>query len=214
MQLPPKSTAAGRILRVSRRTLARLKANPKAKALLPKFKPAHDALKAAQLAYNDADDVAIDASALVEECDYNAREALTDFQLDLVAFVRRDYTAALYVHFFKDGLGAAKDGQGQVLQATLTAVIGHLATLPVDHKLQVHAKPLQAALAAYAEPLAAETKALAARDAAWTALDVARNQWLTAYDALAGSLRALFPGRKAFVDGFFARWTGGKGKVN
>ncbi|MFZ4580626.1 MAG: hypothetical protein ACOYOB_19750, partial [Myxococcota bacterium] len=43
---------------------------PKAKALLPKFKPAHDALKAAQLAYNDADDAAIDASALVEECDY------------------------------------------------------------------------------------------------------------------------------------------------
>ena len=203
MQMPALSTAPGKLNRMSRRTLARMKANPKAKVLVPKFKAFHDALKSAQAAYNAADDARIDAAAVVEEADYNAREALVDAQLDLLTIVRRDYKDALYVTYLPEGLDAVKALSGVALRDRMTVLAGHLAKEPKGSKLAAHVMPIAAVIAAYKAPvidLAAADNALALAD---TALGVAKTKWLAGYDALAGELRALFPRRKAFVDSFF-----------
>ena len=215
MEIPAETVAVGRILRASRRTAARLKANPQAKVLQPKFKAQHDALKARQTAYNDADDLAIDAGATVDECDVNAREAVTGFQLDLVSEVRRDYGHPLYVSFFAKGFAAAKDSSGADLQTVTTTLVSEIAKQPKDSKLHAHSKPLKAAADAYTAPLADQKKAQANKNAAATALSIERSKWIAAYDGLAGELRALFPRRKALVESFFGRFssTRSKGKV-
>ncbi len=210
MQMPAISAAPGKLARMSRRTLARMKANPKAKVLVPKFKIFHDALKSAQATYMDADDARIDAAAVVEEMDFNAREVLTDCQLDLLSVVRRDYKDPIYVTYLPEGLDAVKSLTGVDLRNRLMVLVTVVSKEPKGSKLAAHLVPLNAAIAAYKVPLTdLETtdKALVVAD---TALSVAKTQWLAAYDALAGELRALFPRRKAFVDSFFP--SGKKGK--
>ena len=213
MEIPNEKVGPGRILRGSRRTAARLKSNPKAKVLHPKFKAQHDALKARQLALNDADDLAIDASALVDECDFNARLALTDCQMDLVSLVRRDYQSPLYLSFFPKGFAEAKGALGADMHAQLGTILVELGKQPKDSKLLVHSKPIKAAQDAYTVPIAEEKKALAFKDAAAKDLAIERGKWIAAYDALAGELRALFPRQKPLVDSFFVKFSSARAKA-
>jgi hypothetical protein len=213
MQSPPATVGVGRVLKNSRRCLGRLKAHPKVCILAPKLQVAHDALKKANLALNDADDAAQDSGAAIDMCDSLAREALTDFQLGLVALVRRDYKCPEYLAFFADGFDATKRRSGMELRTALLAIGAHIATLAKDSPLQAHSKPLQACVAAYTPALAGDEKAQAALAQAQTQLGVARAQWLLAYDALAGDVRSMLPGRKALVQSFFPEWTKKKDKV-
>ena len=213
MQMLHDSASPGKRLRASRRTLARLKANPKAKALVPKFKPSHDALKAAQAGFNDADDHRIDVAAVGEEADFSAREGLTDFQLELLGVVRRDYKDPTYFTYLPEGFDAAKNLSGAALRDRLIAIVDLLTKEPKGSKLAAHIPPLNALIAAYKVPLADLATADKALGVADTALTVAKSKWLEAYDSLAGELRALFPRRKAFVDSFFPEGKKAKKKV-
>lgn len=207
MQKPPEGVGTGRILKNSRRTLGRLKAHPKAKALAPKLQAPHNALKKANVAVTDADDALQDAAAAVDVCDALAREALTDCQLILVAVTRRDYKSPTYLAVFPNGFDAAKKKSGAELRDELTGVVEHIETLEKTSPLQAHVKPLKACISAYTGPLAEDAKASKAATLADTNLSVARAEWLLAFDGLYGDVRSMFPGRRALAESFFPEWS-------
>ena len=207
MQSPPASVGIGRILKVSRRVLGRLKGHPKAKALVPKLQVPHSVLKKANVALTDADDVCQDTGGAVDVCDVLGRETLTDFQIALVGVVRRDYKSPEYLAFFADGFETIKRKSGAELQVALKGIADHILTLAKDSPLQVHVKPLVAASDAFVAPLKADGIAKAALDQADKNLAAARALWLLAYDGLYGDVRSMFPKRKAFVESFFPEWS-------
>jgi hypothetical protein len=207
MQSPPARVSVGRILRASRRVLARLKRNPKAKSLAAKLQAPHDALKNANLALTEADDQAEDAGAAVDECDALAREAVVDFQMNLVTAVRRDYTSPEYIAVFPEGLEKVKRHGGAELRKDVQAIVKHISKLAQDSPLHAQTKPLQACVDAYGPALQSEEHALALLAEAETTLAVARAKWLLVYDGLAGDVRSLFPGRRSFVESFFPQWS-------
>lgn len=203
MKMPAVTTSTGKLLRSSRFTLARMRANPNAKKHIVDLEPHHKALKAAQLAGNDADDEVVDADATVFEVDYAAREQLTDLQLNATAFVRRDYEHPLYRALFPKGLGDVKKLQRGELRDDVARVRSVLTDLAAEHALKKHAAPLAKTFKAWEAPLLGLTKANDAMGKADVALKAARSAWFDAYDGLAGSLRKEFPRQRNFVDSFF-----------
>lgn len=207
MQQPPASLGPGRVLKGSRRVLGRLKAHPVTKPLAAPLQAAHDAVKKANLAEIEADDADQDAGGEVDVCDVQARETLTDFQLQLVAQVRRNYKAPEYIAFFPDGFEEVKRRSGAELVLVLKGILDRLATLPKDSPLQAFHKPLQAAVDAYTKPLAHAQASAAALVQAETAVDVAVAHWRLAYDSTYGKVRAALAGRRKFAETFFIRWS-------
>ena len=213
MQSPPASVGIGRILKNSRRCLGRLKAHPKAMALAGKLQGPHDTLKKANVALTDADDLVQDSGAAVDVCDALARDALTDFQLALVAKVRREYKSPEYLSFLPDGFESAKRRSGALMRTLLLAIVAHIQTLEKGNPLHVHVKPLIACADAFEPALLHDHKAQTALVQAETHLGVARAQWLLAYDSLYGDVRSMFPGRRPLVESFFPDWSKKKEKV-
>lgn len=212
MNMPSKSTPNGRMVRGSRHTLARMRANPQAKKHLGELEPQHKALKAAQLAWNDADDAVVDADAEVLEVDFLAKEQLTDLQLDLTSYVKRDYADPLYRALLPKGLTDLKRTKRADLRDEVARVVAILGDLAKDHPLFKHGVILGKTFKAWEEPLKTLARAETNRLKADNAILAARNAWLLAYDGLAGTLRKEFPRRKVFVDSFFYDF-GGKSKA-
>ena len=203
MRLPSITVGPGRCLILSRFTLSRLRCNTKAKTLAAPLELAHKTLKNAQLALNEASDAVLDARGPVAEVDASAQELTTGFQLDLLKVVNKDYSSVLYRKFLPKGLTDARKFKG----ADMSAFIGSLAlVLDAEGKTS----PLAAYGAKFADiqkgylaPLVDLKKARDVEVLAGNTLDKARHDWVIAYDAIYGHLRALFAGRKGYVESFF-----------
>ncbi len=203
MKMLEKSAGAGRRLKCSRFSMSRLRANKKAKALLPQIKPQHDALKAAQLAANEAEDAELDARGPVAEVDAQAHEVMTDMQFVVAKVVNKKFDHPLYKAVYPKGLSGIKKLGNSELRAECKRIRGVLAAQPKDSPLLPFVAQLDALDTEWVAPVAAHDKTVAAGALANTRLETAKHDWYLAYDALAGALRNLFPGRRAFVDSFF-----------
>ena len=210
MRLLPSSTGPGRMLRHSRFTRARLKSNPKAKMLVAYIDPQHAVLKAAQLACNDADDIVMDARAAVTEVDTAVDDLLVAFQLDVMKLVSKNYADPLYGALFPKGFGEVRRLRGAQLAGEVLRIEQTISAQGKSSALSAYISKFQQCQKDWQAPLTGLKAAVAAQTQAGNALDKAKHDWGLAYDAVYGHLRALFPGKKAFVDSFFLPAEAGK----
>ena len=203
MRLLPANSGPGRMLRHSRFTRARLKSNAKAKALVSYLEPAHLALKAAQLAAVEVDDALMDARAPVTEVDTAADEVVVAFQLDLLKQTGKNYSDPHYVAYFPKGLGEVRRLHGQSLAAELSRIEQTLTAQGKTGPLATYIPKFQQLQKEWQGPLAALKKVTENQTQVGIVLDKAKHDWALAYDAIYGHLRALFPGKKTFVESFF-----------
>ncbi len=205
MKLPSATASSGSLLQKSTYTRARLAANSKTKKLVQLLDPSHKTLKKAQAALNEAEDDLLMAEAAVDEIADQIEETIAAVDLDLTAFVKRDYKDPLFKQVFPKGLSALRRLTTAALHQELSRVAGVLKSLPASHPLARHAKTLLALETEWKKPLAAFDEAKGAANLAAGARDQARHDWLNAYDSVFGALRQTFPRRLAFIDGFFRR---------
>ncbi len=203
MRMPAQSFAVGLLLVRSVFLLSRLNSNAKARALIAGFQPLHDALEAANDAKRKADNAELFARGPVVEIDQLVAVFLTIFQLDVLKVVAKNYDDPLYVAIFPKGLKELRKLHGQALLDELMRIALRLKELGTAHPLAAHLPALAAFAKDYAAPLKTLKAAADAQDAADVALSHAKKVWRAAYDGIAGSLRALFAGRKTYQESFF-----------
>jgi hypothetical protein len=205
MRLPSIDIAIGRALGLSRFTLSRLRSNTKAKTLLLHLEPQHKALKAAQAAVNGTSDDELDARGPVLEVDAAAAEVLTEFQLDVLKAVAKNYQAPLYIALFPKGLSEFRKLKGADLAAAIATMTQTLEAEGKTSPLAGYVAKFTALSKQWAAPVAAYKKAVDAEVQANIVAGKARHEWRMAYEAVYGLLRAMFPGRKAYVESFFLK---------
>jgi len=171
--------------------------------LILMLKPAQEKLKAAQKAWNDADDAVIDAQADYDQAVYLVLTALGRLQLETMVVVGRDFENALFRTLFPQGLTGLKKKKGNELREELMRIISVLRSLAQSHPLVEHLKSLVELEKAWAAPTRMLEEAKVKRAAAESTMRGAREKWMDAYDALAGALRQEFPRNRGFVNAFF-----------
>ena len=203
MQLPPKSTPPGKLLKYGRKHISRLKANPKAKAVVPDTEKVQARLKAANLAVNDADDVVEDAEGVAGEHAYNLCDQLSALQIDVTGAVQRDYQHELYRTLCATPLATLRALELGELLPYVAKVADHIDALGKGHKLASYVATLRAAVKDAKPAATAVADATGAEKTLATQLTTAINAWFDHIDGNAGRLRAIFPRQKRRVDAFF-----------
>ena len=207
MQIPADNIATGRLVKAGNKTRGRLNANKETRTkLLPAFDKAQTGLKAANQAMNDADDAVDFISGPVEEVDENANELLTDFQLDAMKAVNKNLKHPLYAAVLPDGLTGARKLTGREMQTYLGDVHEQLKDLPKEHALFPYIAKMATVQKAYDQPCKQVEGAEANLAKAETTRATARQAWVKAWEVLYGELRAMFPGRQGYVEGFFTKF--------
>ena len=183
--------------------LSRLNSNAKARTLIPGFKPVHDALQKAADGKRNADNDELFARGPVIEMREIVAVFITVFQLDLLKVVAKNYDDPLYKAMLPKGLTEFRKLSGQALADELARIILRLQELDKTHPLVAHLPELQKLVKDFAVPLKDHKAAVAAQVAADVVALNARAVWRVEYDAIAGSLRKMFPGRKSYQESFF-----------
>ncbi len=147
------------------------------------------------------------AKGPVVEIDTEAADWLTDLQMDCFKFVKKNYKDPFYVALWPNGLTDAKKLSGTAAVAEIKRICEYLKDLPKDHPLHSACDKGVALQKAYVEPVKGLAAAQTAEAKAWTQRNQARQAWLLAYEAAYGGLRAMFPGRRSFVESFFVRFS-------
>lgn len=203
MRMPAVSLALGLMLVRGFYLLSRLNSNAKARTLLAQFQPQNEALEKARDARQKADNAVLFARGPVVEMNENVDLFLTVFQLDLLKCVGKNYDDPLYKALFPKGLTEVRRMAGQQLCDELVRIGTRLQELGKSHPLYPHLAALNVLVKDYAAPLKALKSALDAQEAADVVVQNARAVWRVQYDAIAGALRQMFPGRKSYQESFF-----------
>ena len=203
MRMPSLSLAVGLLLARGYFTVSRLNSNAKSRVLIPQFQPQLLALDSANDAKRKADNAVLMARGPVVEVDAAAGDFLTTFQLDVLKVVGKNFDDPLYKAIFPKGLSDLRRLHGQALCDELVRIGTRLGELGKSHALAAHAPTCTSLVKSYADPLKALKTAVDAQAATDIVVAKARAEWRTAYDAIAGALRQLFPGRRNYQESFF-----------
>ncbi len=105
---------------------------------------------------------------------------------------------------WRDAIGRLRRRILVVKRARLSGrITTRLQELPKGHPLLVHLPQFNTLIKDYAAPLKALKTAMEVREAADVVVTTAKAAWRTAYDAIAGALRQMFPGRRSYQESVF-----------
>ena len=203
MHIPPKSTGAGKLLLMARRTMALLTARRPTVAFAAKLKGPTATLKKSQLGLNDAEDAAIEARAQLTTVQFDTLEFMTDLELMLFGLVRKDRSNPVYKAVFAEPMSVLKARSPDGCYSWLVKTDKYLTALPATRPEKVHAKAAHDLVAQWKAPKAALDELAAQEATAQSAVDTAREKWLDAYVSLHGALEAQYPRQRRFVESFF-----------
>ena len=215
MQQPPKTTATGNLLDAGSFTLGCLESNALSMVLIAEFEKQQDLLRATNEALNKAKDFTNRKAGPINQVDELARQMLRLLQLDALKFVGKNTKDPFYIALLGKGLSFSTKLKGEDMNAELGRLAERLKDLPKEHALHGYHAQTVAIRTAYVAPSKVLEDAKTAQAKARTTRDQARLAWLGAYEGVYGGLRKIFPGRKAYVETFFRKFSkGGKGNGN
>ncbi len=182
---------------------ARLKAEPAATVFVTTVESAQDALREANERERAAARALQEAAALRDHAELAIVRTVRDFEVTLLAHVRKDRTSVTYRQYFPGGLRAfSRASREEQLQQ-----VAHMETMfadatdiaPVHHFARLLADARTALEAALHGWRGAEDAHMVAQ----LHEESERARWLESHRSVYGGLIQLFPGDRERVEGFF-----------
>ncbi len=182
---------------------ARLKADPAAGGLVKSIETAQDSLRSANEKERAAAQALLESAAIRDHADFVLVRTVRDFEVMLLAHVKRDQASVTYRQYFPGGIdGFRSSPRGERLQRVL-----HMETLLAESQAHFMIKTFARALGESRVALEKAVHSWKVAHSAHFALreseKAERDAWLRSYQSVYGGLLILFPGDREKVESFF-----------